>query len=86
MTTKNDITGHEIRSKPSTTLYRENWDQIFGWIPITEKLPKEGKVVLLKDINGQQFSGYRCVCCGSEWRCDITGSQLIINVIQWREL
>lgn len=86
MTTKNDITGDKIKSKPSTDLYRENWDQIFGWIPITEKLPEMGQVVRLKNISGQQFTGYRCSCCGSEWRCEITGSQLLIDVTHWRPL
>jgi hypothetical protein len=27
---KNDITGDEIKSKPSTEKYRENYDKIFG--------------------------------------------------------
>lgn len=30
MTAQNDITGDEIRSKPNSDAYRENWDRIFG--------------------------------------------------------
>lgn len=30
MTTKNDITGDSIVSKPSSQLYRDGWDAIFG--------------------------------------------------------
>lgn len=29
MTTKNDVTGDPIISKPSNDLYREGWDKIF---------------------------------------------------------
>lgn len=28
--TKNDITGDSIKSKPTTDLYRDNWDKIFN--------------------------------------------------------
>lgn len=30
MTTKNDVTGDDIRSRATTDLYRTNWDRIFG--------------------------------------------------------
>lgn len=30
MTTKNDITGDALKSKPSSDKYRENWERIFG--------------------------------------------------------
>ncbi|MDC6481081.1 hypothetical protein PQZ46_00860 [bacterium] len=30
MTTRNDITGDELRSKTSTEKYRDNYDKIFG--------------------------------------------------------
>lgn len=30
MTTKNDITGQLIKSKPATDAYRNNYDMIFG--------------------------------------------------------
>lgn len=29
-TARNDITGDSIHSKPSSDLYRDNWDRIFG--------------------------------------------------------
>lgn len=29
-TARNDITGDSIQSKPSSDLYRDNWDRIFG--------------------------------------------------------
>jgi len=30
MTTTNDVTGDSLVSKPTSDLYRENWDRIFG--------------------------------------------------------
>lgn len=30
MTARNDITGDNIQSKPSSDLYRDNWERIFG--------------------------------------------------------
>ena len=30
MTTKNDITGDELRSKTSTDKFRDNWDGVFS--------------------------------------------------------
>lgn len=30
MTSKNDITGDEIKSKTSSDTYRDGWDRIFG--------------------------------------------------------
>jgi len=30
MTTKNDVTGDAIKSKPSSDTYRDNYDRIFG--------------------------------------------------------
>lgn len=30
MTSRNDITGDKIQSKPSTDKYRDGWDAIFG--------------------------------------------------------
>jgi len=29
-TARNDITGDSIQSKPSSDLYRDNWERIFG--------------------------------------------------------
>ncbi len=45
MVTKNEITGKEIRSKPSSELYRQNWELIFGNPLKTEleKQPPEGE-------------------------------------------
>ena len=30
MTTKNDITGDKLATKPASEAYRDNWDRIFG--------------------------------------------------------
>ena len=30
MTSRNPITGDELKTKPSTEKYREGWDKIFG--------------------------------------------------------
>jgi hypothetical protein len=40
MTAKNDITGDEIRTKPSTA-YADNWERIFGNKEKTKEEPKE---------------------------------------------
>lgn len=29
-TTKNDVTGDSLRSKPTSDAYRDNWETIFG--------------------------------------------------------
>jgi hypothetical protein len=38
MSSKNDITGDLIKTKPSSQKYRENWEKIFG-----NKKPKKVK-------------------------------------------
>jgi hypothetical protein len=30
MATKNDITGDQLKSKPQSEKYRDNWERIFG--------------------------------------------------------
>ncbi len=46
MTSKNDITGDDIKSKTSSDSYREGWDRIFG-----QKKPK--KIETLSDYIAQ---------------------------------
>lgn len=35
MTSKNDITGDKLATKPASEAYRENWDRIFGKRSVT---------------------------------------------------
>ena len=41
MATSNDITGDAIQSKPSTDLYRDGWERIFGARAKTEPKPDD---------------------------------------------
>lgn len=41
MATSNDITGDAIQSKPSTDLYREGWERIFGARAKTQSRPDD---------------------------------------------
>lgn len=43
MTTKNDITGDKLATKPATDAYRDNWDRIFG--------KPDPEAVILSEIN-----------------------------------
>jgi len=36
MTSKNDITGDELKTKQPTNAYREGWDRIFRKLPYEE--------------------------------------------------
>lgn len=50
MTTKNDITGDKLATKPANDAYRDNWERIFGtkftnkeWDGIEQKLAESLK-------------------------------------------
>lgn len=43
MATKNDVTGDQIKSKPASDLYRQNYDSIFGEKPIKQPETSDGK-------------------------------------------
>ncbi len=56
MTSKNDITGDELKSKSNNDKYREGWDRIFG--KKDKELPSEknneagiGQLVESADLN-----------------------------------
>ena len=53
MIAKNDVTGDELRSKISTTQYRDNWDLIFKKDKINEKnnISDKQKNMKIKDTN-----------------------------------
>lgn len=84
MVATNDITGDSIISKPTSNLYRMNWDRIFGWIPITESLPPRGQEVEVRTTDNTVMAAFLCQCCGSDWRDTIAGECLIIDVSHWR--
>jgi hypothetical protein len=54
MTTRNDITGDEIKTKEITDKYRENFDQIFGTLKPLPKSEVEKIVDLAQKINGEK--------------------------------
>lgn len=62
----------------------ENKDQ---FISISDSLPDKGKDIIGLDDEGNIIYCFRCACkrpeC-KEWRCTITGSGLMVNVIKWK--
>lgn len=58
MTTRNEHTGDQIKSKPNSKEFEENWERIFG-----KKCIKEGKEEALK--NSQEIKKSRIDIIGS---------------------
>jgi hypothetical protein len=55
-------------------------------IKITENLPEKAKDLVVIDSNGNKHWCYRCACKNEkcmEFRCPITGSMIMIDVIEW---
>lgn len=50
MTTKNDITGDAIRSKPSNNKYAEGWERIFGKNK-TDGVSSKGRTTDFESVN-----------------------------------
>lgn len=51
-----------------------------------EKLPDKGVDIIGVDDGGDTYYCYRCNCHNMdcvEWRCSLTGANLMINVIKW---
>lgn len=51
------------------------------------ELPIKGKDVIATLSDGREISTYRCNCSNpncTEWKCPITGSGLMIDVVKWR--
>ena len=55
-------------------------------IKITEKLPEKAKDLVVIDSDGNKHWCYRCSCKSEncmEFRCPITGSMIMIDVVEW---
>ena len=55
-------------------------------IKITEKLPEKAKDLVVIDSDGNKYWCYRCACKSEncmEFRCPITGSMIMIDVVEW---
>lgn len=56
------------------------------FILVKEQLPQKGKDIIGIDEDGNKHYCFRCACHNpncKEWRCSLTGSGLIINVVKW---
>lgn len=51
MTSKNDITGDIIKTKPLSSAYAEGWDRIFGKEAVLQKMVEENEKLELYDID-----------------------------------
>ena len=85
MVATNDITGDIIISKPPSDLYRKNWDQVFGWISVDERLPESSEDVTVKTRSGETYEAYLCKC-KAEWRCPFSGSSVLLDITHWKPL
>ena len=54
MTTRNDITGDEIKTKEITDKYRENFDLIFGTLKPLPKSEVDKIVEVIENIKGEK--------------------------------
>lgn len=55
------------------------------YIDIKKEKPIPGRTIDYIDSNGYAGTGiYLCKCCQSEWRCDITGGGMMVDVDRWR--
>jgi hypothetical protein len=56
-TSRNDVTGDLLRSKPANDMFEEGWDRIFGKQKTVDPLPKETPHKILResriDVIGQ---------------------------------
>lgn len=58
MTSKNDITGDKLATKPSSEAYRDNWDRIFGKKPPAEVSPDTLEDAMAKILD-REFNSAR---------------------------
>jgi hypothetical protein len=54
MTTRNDVTGDEIKTKEITDKYRENFDRIFGSLKPLPQSEVDKIVDLMEKIKGEK--------------------------------
>ena len=56
------------------------------FISVKEQLPEKGKDIIGIDEDGNKHYCFRCACPNpncKQWRCSLTGSGLIIDVVKW---
>ena len=56
------------------------------FILVKEQLPEKERDVIGIDDSGNKHYCFRCACHNQkcrEWRCSLTGSGLIIDVVKW---
>lgn len=56
-------------------------------IDINNKIPEKGKDIIGYDSNNDEHYVFRCNCNNDncmQWRCSITGSHMMINIIKWK--
>lgn len=56
-------------------------------ISLKQQLPEKGKNIIGIDEEGNKYYCFRCACHNpncKEWRCSLTGSGLIIDVVKWK--
>lgn len=58
MTSKNDITGDKLATKPASDAYRDNWDRIFGKKTTTEVSPETLEDAVVKILD-REFNSAR---------------------------
>lgn len=58
MTSKNDITGDKLATKPASDAYRDNWDRIFGKKTTTEASPETLEDAVVKILD-REFNSAR---------------------------
>lgn len=51
---------------------------------LSECKPEPNKEIKYIDSDNNTGFAYLCPCCLNEWRCPITGSGLLIDVVQWK--
>ena len=53
---------------------------------ITDQLPEKGKNIIGIDDQGEEKYCFRCACSNpncTEWRCSLTGFDLMVNIVKW---
>lgn len=58
MTSKNEITGDKLATKPANEAYRDNWDRIFGKKTTTEVSPETLEDAVVKILD-REFNSAR---------------------------
>lgn len=54
------------------------------WFNFPEVKPEPDRDIVGKDSEGNTHYVYLCGCCSNEWRCQITGSMIICDIVKWK--